>query len=237
MSTYTTEEFAKLGGVSVRTIQYYDQKGILNPTTISDGGRRLYTDKELKTLRLILLLKSMGLQLATIKGVLSEENANQVLSLLLAQQEQKLKHGQTIAADQLKTIKQVQDSLSDLALISQKDLAGIENMMASQPKLKQLHRTLLFWGLIIDVIEIWAIGIGLFAGNWLPALMGLPVIIIIAIWLVRLYYRSARYICPNCHETFQPNRMDFLFAKHTPKTRKLTCTHCGYHGYCVETIK
>lgn len=202
MSTYTTGEFAKLGGVSVRTIQYYDQKGILNPTTISDGGRRLYTDKELKTLRLILLLKSMGLQLATIKGVLSEENANQVLSLLLAQQEQKLKHDQTIAADQLKTIKQVQDSLSDLALISQKDLAGIENMMASQPKLKQLHRTLLFWGLIIDVIEIGTIGIGLFAGNWLPALIGLPVIIIIASWLVRLYYRSARYICPNCHETF-----------------------------------
>ena len=36
MSTYTTGEFAKLGGVSVRTIQYYDQKGILNPTTISE---------------------------------------------------------------------------------------------------------------------------------------------------------------------------------------------------------
>lgn len=38
MSTYTTGEFAKLGRVSVRTIQYYDQKGILNPTTISEGG-------------------------------------------------------------------------------------------------------------------------------------------------------------------------------------------------------
>ncbi|WP_406603002.1 MerR family transcriptional regulator [Lentilactobacillus buchneri] len=83
MSTYTTGEFAKLGGVSIRTIQYYDQKGILNPTTISDGGRRLYTDKELKTLRLILLLKSMGLSLTSFKDLLSEDNSTQVLSLML----------------------------------------------------------------------------------------------------------------------------------------------------------
>ena len=113
MSTYTTGEFAKLGRVSVRTIQYYDQKGILNPTTISEGGRRLYTDRELKTLRLIILLKSMGLSLATIKDVLSEDNATQVLSLMLQEQEKHLKHEMKTTRSQLEMIRKVQDSLTD----------------------------------------------------------------------------------------------------------------------------
>ncbi|EHO51527.1 MerR family transcriptional regulator [Lentilactobacillus kisonensis] len=236
MSTYTTGELAKLGGVSVRTIQYYDQKGVLNPTTISDGGRRLYTDKELKTLRLILLLKSMGLSLATIRDLLSEENANEILTMLLAEQERHLKQTQQVTENQLRTVKQVQNSLSDLALVSQKDLGGIENMMASQPKMRRLHGTLLFWGLIIDVIEVLAIGIWIMTGNWVPTAIGLPIVIVIAGWLVRLYYREVRYICPNCHTIFQPKKADFFFSRHTAKTRKLTCTHCRYRGYCVEMI-
>ncbi|GED93878.1 hypothetical protein LBSP_04380 [Lentilactobacillus buchneri subsp. silagei] len=139
MSKYTTGELARLGGVSIRTIQYYDQKGILNPTTISDGGRRLYTDKELKTLRLILLLKSMGLSLTTIKDLLSEDNSTQVLSLMLKEQEKKIQHEMTMTADQLEMIRKVQDSLADYALISQPDLDGIENMMESKPKLTKFR--------------------------------------------------------------------------------------------------
>ena len=41
-SRYTTGDIAKLTGVSVRTVQYYDAKGLLIPNEISDGGRRLY---------------------------------------------------------------------------------------------------------------------------------------------------------------------------------------------------
>ncbi len=40
MSKYTTGEIAKLCGVSVRTVQYYDTRGILVPNEITDGGRR-----------------------------------------------------------------------------------------------------------------------------------------------------------------------------------------------------
>lgn len=40
-SRYTTGDIAKLTGVSVRTVQYYDAKGLLIPNEISDGGRRL----------------------------------------------------------------------------------------------------------------------------------------------------------------------------------------------------
>lgn len=39
MSEYTTGEIAKLRGVSVRTVQYYDSRGILVSTSLSEGGR------------------------------------------------------------------------------------------------------------------------------------------------------------------------------------------------------
>lgn len=42
MSKYTTGEIAKLCGVSVRTVQYYDTRGVLMPSELSEGGRRLY---------------------------------------------------------------------------------------------------------------------------------------------------------------------------------------------------
>ena len=46
MSQYTTGEVAKLCGVSVRTVQYYDTRDIVCPTELSEGGRRLYSEDE-----------------------------------------------------------------------------------------------------------------------------------------------------------------------------------------------
>ena len=46
MSKYTTGEMAKLCGVTVRTVQYYDTRGILIPSEISEGGRRLYSEDD-----------------------------------------------------------------------------------------------------------------------------------------------------------------------------------------------
>ena len=43
MSKYTTGEIARLCGVTVRTVQYYDRRNILNPSELSEGGRRLYS--------------------------------------------------------------------------------------------------------------------------------------------------------------------------------------------------
>ena len=51
MSKYTTGEMAKLCGVTVRTVQYYDTRGILIPSELSEGGRRLYSEDDLKRMR------------------------------------------------------------------------------------------------------------------------------------------------------------------------------------------
>ena len=63
----TVGEVAKKMGVTVRTLQYYDKEGLLSPSAESEGGRRLYTDKDLVTLHQIISLKSLGFSLDDIK--------------------------------------------------------------------------------------------------------------------------------------------------------------------------
>ncbi len=63
----TVGEVAKKMGTTVRTLQYYDKEGLLSPSAESEGGRRLYTDKDLVTLHQILSLKSLGFSLDDIK--------------------------------------------------------------------------------------------------------------------------------------------------------------------------
>ena len=63
----TVGEAAKKMNVTVRTLQYYDKEGLLSPSAESEGGRRLYTNKDLVMLHQIISLKSLGFSLGDIK--------------------------------------------------------------------------------------------------------------------------------------------------------------------------
>ncbi len=63
----TVGEAAKKMGITVRTLQYYDKEGLFSPSAESEGGRRLYTDKDFVTLHQIISLKSLGFSLDDIK--------------------------------------------------------------------------------------------------------------------------------------------------------------------------
>lgn len=68
VSTYmTVGEVADLAGVTVRSIQYYDQQGILSPSAKGRQNQRLYTPADIERLQCILVLKYAGLSLAQIK--------------------------------------------------------------------------------------------------------------------------------------------------------------------------
>ena len=98
----TVGEVAKKMGVTVRTLQYYDKERLLSPSAESEGGRRLYTDKDLVTLHQILSLKSLGFSLDDIKErLISSETPAEVANALTEQ-----------AADIRQKIKQLKASLS-----------------------------------------------------------------------------------------------------------------------------
>lgn len=64
----TIGEVAKKMGITVRTLQHYDNEGFFSPSAVSEGGRRLYTDKDLVSLHQILSLKHLGFSLEDIKN-------------------------------------------------------------------------------------------------------------------------------------------------------------------------
>lgn len=92
MSKYTTGELAKLCGVTVRTVQYYDTRGILVPSELSEGGRRLYSENDLKRMRIICFLRGLGISISSISELMTEEEDPEgVISALIAAQERTLR--------------------------------------------------------------------------------------------------------------------------------------------------
>ena len=64
----TVGEIARKMDVTVRALQHYDREGLLSPSAMSEGGRRLYTDKDIVKLHQILSLKHLGFSLDDIKN-------------------------------------------------------------------------------------------------------------------------------------------------------------------------
>mgnify|MGYP000616217074 CR=1 FL=1 len=67
---YLINELARLAGVSVRTLQYYDSIGLLGAAELNPAGYRLYGDAELDYLQQILLYKELGYSLKQIQEIL-----------------------------------------------------------------------------------------------------------------------------------------------------------------------
>lgn len=65
----TVHEAAALAGVSVRTLQYYDQIGLLPPATYSPAGYRLYDGAALERLQQILLFRELEFPLREIRTI------------------------------------------------------------------------------------------------------------------------------------------------------------------------
>ena len=66
----TVKEISDVTGISVRTLHYYDEIGLLKPTDKSDAGYRLYDDKALEQLQQILFFREFDIPLKEIKAVM-----------------------------------------------------------------------------------------------------------------------------------------------------------------------
>lgn len=91
---YTVNELAVMSGVSIRTLHYYDQIGLLCPARIAENGYRIYGEKEVNQLQQILFYREIKVPLKEIKAILSKPDYNNEKELekqlehLLQQKEQ-----------------------------------------------------------------------------------------------------------------------------------------------------
>lgn len=73
---YTAGEFAKLSGVSTRTIRFYDEKGLLKPVDYSESGYRYYDKDSFARLQKILMFKYLGFSLEQIVALMKNDLHN-----------------------------------------------------------------------------------------------------------------------------------------------------------------
>lgn len=71
-------QVAKLTGVSIRTLQYYDEIGLLKPSALTTSGYRMYDDDALQTLQQILFFKELGFPLKVIKEILAKPDFDRI---------------------------------------------------------------------------------------------------------------------------------------------------------------
>lgn len=126
---YSSGEFAKMAGVSVRTIRYYDKQNILKPTHVTPAGARFYTDSDLARLQQILLLKYLGFSLDDIREITVDTADTHILRNSLNQQ---LK----LVQDRIEQMQLVETAIRDTAAALEK-----EDMLDWSQMLHLIHLT------------------------------------------------------------------------------------------------
>ena len=237
MSQYTTGELAKACGVTVRTVQYYDTRGILTPGALTEGGRRLYSEDDLRKMKVICFLRDTGLSLNTIGQLLNEEDPGSVISLFIDQQKQALRAEIDAGAEKLRRLEELEKGLRAMKggqRFSIETIGDAADVMKNNDKRKRMLWTMILISIPISALQWASIILWIKKGIWQPFLVWLALAIPFGIIATIYYYRHISYICPQCHAVFKPSLKEVVFAAHTSKTRKLTCTECGHHGFCVE---
>lgn len=74
-------EVAKLSGVTVRTLHYYDEIGLLKPSKVTEAGYRLYSDADLEVLQQILFFRELDFPLNDIREILSNPTYDKKIAL------------------------------------------------------------------------------------------------------------------------------------------------------------
>ncbi len=121
----TVGEVAKKMGTTVRTLQYYDKEGLLSPSAESEGGRRLYTDKDLVTLHQILSLKSLGFSLDDIKCRLISLETPTDVATALTEQADSIREKIEQLTDSLTAIEQLKTEVLQMRTVNFKKYADI----------------------------------------------------------------------------------------------------------------
>ncbi len=111
---YTAGEFAKKAGVTIRTIRFYDNKGLLKPSKLTETGYRLYTDLDFAKLQKILTLKYLGFSLEDITMFITSNNTTDYLKHSLQQQKQ-------IVRNKINHMERIEKSIEEAEKIFERD--------------------------------------------------------------------------------------------------------------------
>ncbi|MGN1271957.1 MAG: MerR family transcriptional regulator [Lactobacillus sp.] len=242
MSEFTIGELAKKLNITTRTIRYYDQKGLVKPSSVGENGYRMYSTKQVKQLKLIIFLKDLGFSLKDIQKILENQNGDKLIGLLLQEQLERNKKETQKLEEQNRKIAQLQKILNKPN--NMEEVTDITKIMSNETRYKELTRTMWKFAAVNIAIELIGMAIAAYfivnkmtAQAYISVAVLVALLITLSIVLLKQYYQKVAYICPNCDYKFVPELGKFMFAAHTPHTRRLRCPNCHKKSYCLETVR
>lgn len=108
----SVSEMAKLCGVSVRTLHYYEEIGLLHPETAAESGYRWYGAKEIETMQQILFFRELDFPLKEIGAILSDPHYDR----------------QAVLEKQRELLTMKRDRLNGLLCLLEENLKGVDPM-------------------------------------------------------------------------------------------------------------
>jgi len=120
-------DLAKLTGLTVRTLRFYDQIGLFSPSALTETGHRLYDASDLSRLQQILSLKELGLSLEEIQSVLSGGKISplEIVTLQMERIREQIKHKRKLL-EQLEHVSRLMQEKSPLTV---EDFTGLLQTM------------------------------------------------------------------------------------------------------------
>ncbi len=125
----TVKEISNITGISVRTLHYYDEIGLLKPSDKSDAGYRLYDDKALEQLQQILFFREFDIPLKEIKAVMENPalDRNHILKMQREMLLTKIKRMERLVASIDDILKG--DNKMDFAIFNKTEMDGMFQAM------------------------------------------------------------------------------------------------------------
>jgi len=204
------------------------------PSELSEGGRRLYTEDDLKRMHMICFLREAGLPINSISALFAEERPESIISILLEQQEQALREELSERQKKLELIEGIKRELKEIENFSVESIGDIAHIMKQKSKLSKMRWTMVLTGIPVTALQWTSIVLWITNGLWWLFVIWALVAIPWGICISKYYFNHVAYICPECHEVFKPKLKEAFWAYHTPRMRRLTCPKCGRKGLCVE---
>lgn len=234
MTMYSTGEAAKLCDITVRTVQYWDERELVKPSEIGEGGRRSYSEEDLSRLRTVCFLKDLGFSLKDIDRLLSDPNVDGIIGTLADEQLGVLEEEIAERNARIEKLRQLKTSLKTLGAVDGGNLRSITTLMSGRKKLRDMRIWMTVIGVVIDLCILAGIALWIWLGLWWVFIACACVSVLLGILVTRYYMSHTAYICPDGLTVFRPPLSEWFFAVHTPSTRRLRCPNGGKKVDCVE---
>ncbi len=121
----TVGEVAKRMNTTVRTLQYYDKEGVLQPSVLSEGGRRLYTDRDVVRLYQIQSMKYLGFSLTDIRDKLVHLDTPEEVARALAGQAEAIREKIAALSEALEAVEKLRAETQKMRTVDWEKYANI----------------------------------------------------------------------------------------------------------------